>query len=423
MPSSAAIKKNLVLFLLAKVVIVFGSSIYSFAIGLYVLAVTGSAVNFSITLLLTILPRIILAPLAGTLSDRWNRKRIIITTNFACALWIAVICGLFIFVTQDIWLLYLATCVLSIINTFYSSAVMSSIYNMVGPDFLQKAMSLNQAVASFSVILGPILGGILFGLLPLSSFMMINICGFFLSGIASLFINYYLFVEKTEKQQAGTIQTELRAGLSYVKKQTLLLQLIFMSIWVNFWFAVFPVALPYLVLTIRQMPTYQFGLIEGSFAVGMLVMSTILSLKAEMKNKSLSIGIGMVCLGILLMLIGMPQLIEISNQVVFVYLIGIVLLLAAAIMIINIPVMVLIQKSTNDEYRGRVMAILETGASAATPLGYILFGLFLEWWPIWVIMLVSGGSIICMILYHTRNKQFFNLLQQTDQTKVVSTEA
>ncbi|MEA1855814.1 MFS transporter [Cytobacillus sp. FSL W7-1323] len=423
MPSSAAIKKNLVLFLLAKVVIVFGSSIYSFAIGLYVLAVTGSAVNFSITLLLTILPRIILAPLAGTLSDRWNRKRIIITTNFACALWIAVICGLFIFVTQDIWLLYLATCVLSIINTFYSSAVMSSIYNMVGPDFLQKAMSLNQAVASFSVILGPILGGILFGLLPLSSFMMINICGFFLSGIASLFINYYLFVEKTEKQQVGTIQTELRAGLSYVKKQTLLRQLIFMSVWVNFWFAVFPVALPYLVLTIRQMPTYQFGLIEGSFAVGMLVMSTILSLKAEMKNKSFSIGIGMVCLGILLMLIGMPQLIEISNQVVFVYLIGIVLLLAAAIMIINIPVMVLIQKSTKDEYRGRVMAILETGASAATPLGYILFGLFLEWWPIWVIMLVSGGSIICMILYHTRNKQFFNLLKQTDQTKVVSTEA
>ncbi|MDQ0187913.1 MFS transporter [Cytobacillus kochii] len=423
MPSSAAIKKNLVLFLLAKVVIVFGSSIYSFAIGLYVLAVTGSAVNFSITLLLTILPRIILAPLAGTLSDRWNRKRIIITTNFACALWIAVICGLFIFVTQDIWLLYLATCVLSIINTFYSSAVMSSIYNMVGPDFLQKAMSLNQAVASFSVILGPILGGILFGLLPLSSFMLINICGFFLSGIASLFINYYLFVEKTEKQQVGTIQTELRAGLSYVKKQTLLRQLIFMSIWVNFWFAVFPVALPYLVLTIRQMPTFQFGLIEGSFAVGMLVMSTILSLKAEMKNKSFSIGIGMVCLGILLMLIGMPQLIEISNQVVFVYLIGIVLLLAAAIMIINIPVMVLIQKSTKDEYRGRVMAILETGASAATPLGYILFGLFLEWWPIWVIMLVSGGSIICMILYHTRNKQFFNLLKQTDQTKVVSTEA
>ncbi|MEK5108012.1 MFS transporter [Cytobacillus sp. FSL K6-0129] len=423
MPSSAAIKKNLVLFLLAKVVIVFGSSIYSFAIGLYVLAVTGSAVNFSITLLLTILPRIILAPLAGTLSDRWNRKRIIITTNFACALWIAVICGLFIFVTQDIWLLYLATCVLSIINTFYSSAVMSSIYNMVGPDFLQKAMSLNQAVASFSVILGPILGGILFGLLPLSSFMIINICGFFLSGIASLFINYYLFVEKTEKQQVGTIQTELRAGLSYVKKQTLLRQLIFMSVWVNFWFAVFPVALPYLVLTIRQMPTYQFGLIEGSFAMGMLVMSTILSLKAEMKNKSFSIGIGMVCLGILLMLIGMPQLIEISNQVVFVYLIGIVLLLAAAIMIINIPVMVLIQKSTKDEYRGRVMAILETGASAATPLGYILFGLFLEWWPIWVIMLVSGGSIICMILYHTRNKQFFNLLKQTDQTKVVSTEA
>ncbi|MBD7939596.1 MFS transporter [Cytobacillus sp. Sa5YUA1] len=426
MVSQAAIKKNLVLFLLAKVVIVLGSNIYSFAIGLYVLSVTGSAVNFSITLLLTILPRILLAPLAGTLSDRWNRKRIIITTNFACALWITVICVLFIFVTQDIWLLYLATCILSIINTFYSSAVMSSIYNMVGPDHLQKAMSLNQAVVSFSGILGPILGGVFFGLLPLSSFMIMNICGFFISGLASLFINYYLFAEKTPVQQTGSIGSELKEGLSFVKKQTLLRKLIFVSIWVNFWFAVFPIALPYLVLTIRDMPSYQFGIIEGSFAVGMLVMSTILSLKAEIKRKSLSLFVGMLCLGVLLALLGVPQLpmfLAVSNQVIFVYLLIIVLLLAAAIMIINIPVMVLIQKSTKDEYRGRVMAILETGASAATPLGFILFGLFLEWLPMWVMMVVAGVSIIGFILYQARNKHFFRLLQQTDQPKVMSIEA
>ncbi len=197
----AQIKRNITLFLSGKLTAVLGSSIYGFAIGLYILSETGSSLNFAITLILSALPRILLSPFAGALSDRWDRKKIIIISDFACAVWLIAIFLLYLLVTQEIWLLYTATAVLSILNTFYSAAVTSAIYNMVGPDTLQKAMSLNQAAASSSSILGPVLGGVFFGIFHLSVFMLINIIAFTVSGITSLLIQYNLFAEKKKDQK------------------------------------------------------------------------------------------------------------------------------------------------------------------------------------------------------------------------------
>lgn len=159
MPNS--VKRNITLFLTGKLTAVLGSSIYGFAIGLFILEETGSSLNFSITLLVSVLPRIVLAPIAGTLSDRWDRKKIIIISDFACSIWLLFIFIIFTSFDQQIWLLFLATFILNSLNTFYSTAVTSAIPNMVGLEYIQKAMSLNQAAVSISTILGPVLGGVL----------------------------------------------------------------------------------------------------------------------------------------------------------------------------------------------------------------------------------------------------------------------
>jgi len=412
------VRKNIVLFLIGKIIAVLGSSIYGFAIGLYILSKTGSTINFAITLLLSVLPRILLSPLAGTLSDRGNRKTIIFASDFACAIWLAIVWVVFSFVTQEIWLLFLSTAVLSILNTFYSSAVSSSIYNMVGPDNLQKAMSINQAAASFSNIIGPVLGGVFFGIFPISIFMIINIFAFIFSGISSILIKYDLYIERKQEPQKSSIINDLTLGFSYVKKQPFLLQLIFISIWINFWFSVFPVMLPYLVLTIRGMKPYQLGIIEGTFSVGMMLMGIFLTIRAEIEKKDVAIIGGVIILSLVLMLLGLPNLpnmMKVSNVIIFPYLMLMVLILSSIIMIINIPVMVLMQKITSDGYRGRVMSLLETGASAMTPFGYLIFGTLLEKLPVWLLLLICGFSILLVIIYHIKDKTFIVLLNQADK--------
>ncbi|MEW9503167.1 MFS transporter [Jeotgalibacillus marinus] len=415
-----AIKKNLVLFLLSKTVAVLGSNIYGFAISWYILAETGSALNFGVALLLSTLPRVLLSPIAGTLSDRWNRKRIIITSDFACAIWLAIVLLLFSFVNQEIWLLYLATVVLSILNTFYSSAVTSAIYNMVGPNYLQKAMSLNQGVVSLSGVLAPALAGIFFVIFPITTFMIINIIAFIISGIASILINYELFAEKKEKKQETSIFADLKFGLFYVKTQPLLLHLIVIFFFINFWFSVYPVTIPYLVTTIRGMEEFHLGFINSTFAAGMMLMAIIFSARAEVKRTELALFGGVGSLAIVLILIGLPSfpsMIQVSNMIILPYLMLMVLILSSSIMIINLPIQVLIQKSTPDDYRGRVMSLIETGTSAMVPLGYLIFGVLLEIIPAWILLGICGVSIISFIVYHIRNKVVIQLLREADQTK------
>ncbi|MBY0123026.1 MFS transporter [Bacillus sp. S/N-304-OC-R1] len=420
---AGAIQRNLILFLIGKMTAVLGSSIYGFAIGLFILAKTGSSLNFAVTLLLSALPRILLSPIAGTLSDRMSRKLIIITSDFACAIWLAIVFFVFTFIYPEIWVLYTATAVLSILNTFYSNAVTSAIFNMVGPDYLQKAMSLNQAAGSLSTILGPVLGGVFFGLFNITTFMIINIVTFSISGIASIFIQYNLFSEKKEKENGNSIFTDLKLGLVYVKQQAFIKNLILISIWLNFWFAVFPVAIPYLVLTIRKMESIQLGIIEGTFSVGMMVMAIILSARPEIKKKELSIFGGLISMSTVLILLGLPNfpgMMNVSNSLFFPYLVIMVFMLATFIMIINMPIMVLLQKSTPDEYRGRVMSLLETGASAMTPLGFIIFGFALERMPVWLLLAVCGLSIMALIIYHFKKKTITPYLKEDKQHKNVA---
>ncbi|MFC5731869.1 MFS transporter [Cytobacillus gottheilii] len=414
---NAAVKKNLILFVSGKMIAVLGSSLYGFAIGLYILAETGSSLNFAITLMLSVLPRILLAPVAGALSDRLDRKKIIIISDFACAVWLTIILLLFHFVFPEIWLLYTATAVLSTLNTFYTTAVTSSIYNMIGPDHLQKAMSLNQAAASLSTILGPVLGGVLFGFMTLPFFMMINIIAFTVSGIASILINYHLFSEKKEENEHNNFFEDMKTGFVYVKNQPFIFNLILVCIWINFWFAVFPVAMPYLVLTVKGMEPFQLGIIEGSLSVGMLIMAIFLSSRPEMKKKENAIIGGMIALSLVLILLGipsMPGLSAISNNFVFIYLIILVLLLSTFVMLINMPVMVLLQKSTPDSYRGRVMSIMEMGASAMTPLGFIIFGALLESVPVWLLFAVCGLSIFLLLCYQLWKRTLIIHLRELD---------
>lgn len=415
------IQRNIRFFIAGKLSATLGSSIYGFAIGLYILEMTGSSLNFSITLLLTVLPRIILAPIAGSLSDQIDRKKIIVFSDFACAVWLGIIFIIFTSFYESIYVLYLATFVLSSLNTFYGTAFTSSIYNMVGPDNIQKAMSLNQMIVSVSTILGPVLGGLLFGFVNISTFMIVNIITFTFSGIVSLFIQYNLFKkENGEKavEEEGGMLSQIKSGLHYVKTNQFLKNLIFLAFILNFWVSVFPVSMPYLVLQVRGMESYQLGIIEGSLSVGMLVMSIILSQRPEIKEKGKAMIGGLTGLALILIIFGAPNvpiLSDISNTIYFPYLMILAFVLAICLMFVNMPIMVILQKTTPDEYRGRVMSLLEMGASSLTPLGYILFGYLLEFTPVWILLAICGVSIIILIILTIKKKVFLQSIKAIDR--------
>jgi MFS transporter, DHA3 family, macrolide efflux protein len=74
----------------------------------------------------------------------------------------------------------------------------------------------------------------------------------------------------------------------------------------------------------------------------------------------------------------------------------------AMIMVINTPLQVMLQKTIDEEYKGRVFSIIETMSMALIPLGMVLYGFLYDLYPGQWILLMSGGLLISVVLILAR---------------------
>jgi len=79
-------RTNIILFSMGEMVSLLGSAIYSFAISLYVLKLTGSGISFAITLIQGVIPTVLIGSFAGVLADKLNKKLLIVSMDIANAI-------------------------------------------------------------------------------------------------------------------------------------------------------------------------------------------------------------------------------------------------------------------------------------------------------------------------------------------------
>ena len=146
-----------------------GAGIYTFAMGLYVLKTTGSGMGFATTLVCDHFQGRSY-PIAGAVAHRVNRKWLVIGTDLLSSL---TMLSMFILATifePSLLFIYISAKIIINLCKFYSVALTSSIPSLVDEGRIQKASALNQTAASLSNILGPIIGGVVFGFFSIQSF-------------------------------------------------------------------------------------------------------------------------------------------------------------------------------------------------------------------------------------------------------------
>lgn len=87
-------------------------------------------------------------------------------------------------------------------------------------------------------------------------------------------------------------------------------------------------------------------------------------------------------------------------------------------MIINMPILVLLQLSTPDDYRGRVMSLVETGASAMQPLGFLLFGFTLEVLPVWILLSICALCIMTLTIVMWKDTTFMGYINNEKRNEL-----
>ncbi|MFD3445979.1 MFS transporter [Microbacteriaceae bacterium 4G12] len=385
--------RNIALFMIAKLSSLLGVSVYTFAAGLYVLKITGSGTNFAITLVCGSVPRIIFGPIAGTIADRMNRKWLVIGAEICSSVIMLTMFLIAISFTPSLPLIYVSSILISICATFFSVAFTSSIPCLVDDGRIQKAGALNQAATSLASILGPVIGGLIYGFISLPNFMLLNSITFFLAAVIELFIIFDLYgVKKEVKTEA--FFASIREGFQYVKENKGLFSILKTALWVNFFFCALMVSLPYIIVQKLSFSSQQYGIIEGMFAVGMLGTSIIISTRPEAKDKFRVVRNGLVILGLLLVSVSLPLIASsLPKVIIFAYYMVVTVLVGVYIISVNIPIQVLIQRTTAEQYRGRVFGLVETIASAISPLGMVFFGLLIDYVPTFSIPLSAGIAL------------------------------
>ncbi|MGY1462354.1 MFS transporter [Bacillus toyonensis] len=395
--------RNIYLYSFGKTVSIFGSSIYSFALGLYVLQITGSAWNFAITLILGTIPMIVMNPFAGVIADKVDKKKLVVCMDLLSGGLLITVYTLSSNYGLNLFIIYTTTFLLTVFTTFFGIGLESAKPNIVSKERLMSINSISKIIDSVSLILGPLLGGIVFAVVDIKLFIMINGISFILSGISILFIHFKLFghdiKEECSIREINFIK-DIKEGYFYLMERESLKNTFHILISLNFFlgFAV-TVPLPYIINTVLNLSSKQFGIIQGTFPVGMIIGAILVKKITNRFSYSYLLKKLSSMLAVFMIISGIPVLFKSFEANDFVCVITYCVVMFSfglIIALIDIPLIYFMQKEVPDEYRGRVLSIGLSIGKMMQPIALTLSGLLLNYIPAYTLPI--AGGIVFLIL-------------------------
>jgi MFS transporter, DHA3 family, macrolide efflux protein len=261
---------------LGQLISMLGSGLTRFALGVWIFAQTGQATPFAITVLLGNLPGLLLMPVAGSLADRWNRRRIMILADTGSAL-LTLMIALFLFQGElMIWHIYILVTVGSVFSAFQEPAYSASIVMLVPKEKLGNANGMVQMGQAIASIITPLVAGVLFVSIGLNGIIIIDFATFFFAVGALLMIRIPQPVRKKSEEHKGShLWSDIGFGWNYLRQRPGLFGLLLYYAMVNFLLSWTGVLITPMVLSRFSAATV--GVIQTVFGVGMLAGSIVMS--------------------------------------------------------------------------------------------------------------------------------------------------
>jgi MFS family permease len=263
-----------------------GSGLTAFAVPVAVYQRTQSPEKLGLLMLAWMVPSLLLSPIAGTLVDRWDRRRVLIAADTGEALLTLAMAALVLNGHFEVWYLFITSVLASLIAAFQEPAFAASISTLVPRRHYARAVSLMQLMWPASMIVAPLLGGALLVTLGLGGIMVVDGVSY-LAAIAGLLLVRIPRPAPIAHTAAGEdggprwrsalrrFGREAAMGYRFLRSQRGLFGLVVLFALGNFWSGfVNPLLAPMVLAFTRpvQLATIQaavgFGAVLGGVAVG-----------------------------------------------------------------------------------------------------------------------------------------------------------
>lgn len=364
---------------------VLGSGISSFGLSVWLFEQTGAATPFAMSFLCSVLPSLLLTPVAGSFADRKSRKKIIMLTDSMDAILKLVLALLLFSQKMQVWMVYPIMVLSAICGTFQGPAFSSSIPMLLEEKDLSKANGMRQLSSAAQNMLAPILAGALYPFLKVQGLLLLDLGTYFFAFITIALIPIpqpvLAAADQPSKNLITTALSDFRAAFRYLRNMPQLFGAILVFSVVNF-----IANLAFILLSPMILATYSttiYSLSQTISGISMLAGALLASLLPVSKNQYATIYGALIIsgLGLLIGSISSHWLIIFCGVFVF----------CLWIPYVNASSQTLIQTTTEASMLGRVNSAVNVLCQIAMPISALIAGPLAD--QIFGPMMMPGGVL------------------------------
>ncbi|MFF9161595.1 MFS transporter [Streptomyces longwoodensis] len=353
--------RNYRLFFLGQVVSNIGTWMQRIAQDWLVLSLTGSATAVGVTTALQFLPMLLFGLYGGVLVDRLPKRPTLLFTQAAMAVTGVVLAVLTLSGHVQVWHVYLAAFAVGLATVLDNPARQSFVSEMVGPEQLQNAVSLNSANFQSARLVGPAVAGLMITGVGTGWAFLFNGLSF-VAPIAGLLLMRARELHVVERAPRG--KGQLREGLHYVAGRPQLIWTIVLVGFVGTFGFNFPVYLSAFADDVFHVGAGSYSLFNTLMAVGSLAGALLAARRGTAKLRVMIAAAA---------LFGALELVAAAAPSLWLF-----ALLMAPIgmfgMTINVNANTAIQMGTDPAMRGRVMSLYMMVFLGGSPVGAPIAG-------------------------------------------------
>ncbi|MEJ5345827.1 MAG: MFS transporter [Chloroflexus sp.] len=376
--------RNYRLFFFGQLISLTGTWMQSVAQGWLVLRLTDSPFLLGLVAAANSLPVLFLTLFAGTVADRFPKRRILLVTQSVAMILAATLAGLTLTGTVHISHVLILAFLLGCVNAFDAPARQAFTVEMVGREDLLNAIALNSSIFNGARTMGPAVAGIVVAWIGEGPAFLFNALSFG-AVLASLSL-MQLDARQANGMQRGNM---LRAGLQYIASEPSVRALLLRAGAVSFFCFVHIPLLPVFARDILQIGAAGLGWLSAASGFGSLVAAlTLAQLRDDAPRGKLLTTASLLYAPLL---IGFTQARTVPLALLFIGLCGWAGVTTMAL------TNTLIQLIVPDDLRGRVMSVFTLSLMGLSPLGGMLAGSIAELVGS-VPLVVAGSALIGWLL-------------------------
>ena len=414
-PKNVFRNKNFTLTFLGALVSNVASMFYSFAVSFYILDITGdNALIQGLYLAVSGATFCIVTLFGGVISDRFNKAKIMYLCDYLKGGAIIAFTLLLMFLIKDntgqVIALFVVAVISNAIAGIFTPASAALLPQIVEEESFQQAQSYFSILNSCQSIVGIVLAGVLYTLIPLEALLFIVGGCYICSAISEMFIHYEGKNEKRdEKLSMRSVFGDMKEGFKYLSSIRPLLIMMICILFINFFFA--PVTqnfIPFFIKTDVVGTEYLFfetmkaemwsSFFTMAFGIGSLVMGIALSMAKQMKKSNVSVRyslLGMsVVMGAFALVYGLFRGGILSINPLLISIVAIYLATGVFIVMVNVPSSTAMMRIIEKDKFGKVSSVMNIGSQGLIPIATLLGGVALEYMGSLGLLIICGVGFL-----------------------------